>query len=80
LARLYSDDAALAAFVADPRGQTERAGLLPEEAAQLCQVDRSALGLAARSFARKRAHQAAHAHRGWWRRLRAAFDMHPRRG
>jgi hypothetical protein len=54
LARLYTDDAARAAFLADPRGQALAAGLSPDDADALCRIDRLGLELAANSFAHKR--------------------------
>jgi hypothetical protein len=55
LARLYTDEAARAAFLADPRGEATRAGLSPDDVERLCCIDRAGLALAARSFERKRA-------------------------
>jgi hypothetical protein len=59
LARLYSDEAACAAFIADATGEATRAGLAPADVARLAAVDRAALVLAARSYARKRARAGA---------------------
>jgi hypothetical protein len=55
LARIYTDPALEARFVADPEGEARRAGLDVEEAAALAGIDRVGLELACRSFARKRA-------------------------
>jgi len=55
LARLYVDAAARARFLADPRGETERAGLTPAECRALEAIDRVGLELAAASYHRKRA-------------------------
>ncbi len=54
LARLYTDAEARARFVADPAGETLRAGLAAGEALALAGIDHAGLELAARSFARKR--------------------------
>jgi hypothetical protein len=54
LARLYTDEEVLRRFLAAPSGEARRAGLTAAEAAALESVDRVGLGLAARSFARKR--------------------------
>lgn len=55
LARLYTDEAALRRFLADPRREASRAGLGPAEIEALVLADPVALRLAAQSFARKRA-------------------------
>lgn len=60
LARLYTEPAFRARFLADRRGEAERAGLTPEECEALATVDADDLELAAASFARKRA--SAHRH------------------
>ena len=57
LARLYSDEAARAEFVADPQGVATRAHLDEGDVARLATVDCTALALAAASFAAKRARQ-----------------------
>lgn len=54
LARIYTNAAARALFLADPEGEALRAGLAPDEARALADVDRDGLALAANSFARKR--------------------------
>lgn len=54
LARIYTDAAARSRFLADPEAEAIRAGLTPEEAWALADVDRDGLALAADSFARKR--------------------------
>lgn len=55
LARLYTDEAALAQFLADPRAAALAAGLDVGEAAEFVAADRDGLVIAARSFAAKRA-------------------------
>ena len=55
LARLYTDAAARAKFMADPRGEALLAGLDDAQAAALAGMDFAGLGLAARSFEKKRA-------------------------
>lgn len=55
LARLYTDEAARAAFAADRRGEALRAGLDPADVDALAAIDTVGLELAADSFARKRA-------------------------
>ena len=54
LARIYTDDAARSAFLADPRGEAERAGLSGGEVEALERIDREGLRLAAESFRAKR--------------------------
>jgi hypothetical protein len=54
LARLYTDEAARDAFLADARREATAAGLGPEDVERLCAIDRAGLVLAARSFARQR--------------------------
>ena len=54
LARLYTDEALLAAFLREP-GETARgAGLDAASVAALCAIDRDGLTMAARSFRAKR--------------------------
>ncbi|PYO29966.1 MAG: hypothetical protein DMD86_14145 [Candidatus Rokuibacteriota bacterium] len=67
LARLYVDDAFRRSFLADPAGEAARAGLDPDEARALAEVDAVDLEMAARSFAHKRAR--APRRRGWLARL-----------
>ena len=55
LARLYVDADARARFLADPRGEAQRAGLAPAECRALESIDRVGLQLAAASYERKRA-------------------------
>jgi hypothetical protein len=55
LARLYTDAALRAAFLADPAGIARGAGLSESEVAALGTIDRQGLALAADSFAYKRA-------------------------
>ena len=54
LARLYTDRAAREKFLEDPRGESERAGLSPQEVDALCAIDRVGLELMAESLHRKR--------------------------
>jgi hypothetical protein len=72
LARVYSDADAAAAFAADPQGEARRAGLPESVVGRLARIDQVGLALATQSFARKRAHKAAHAGAGrvwsWLRR------------
>jgi len=73
LARVYTDADAAAAFAADPQGEARRAGLPESVVIRLARIDQVGLALATRSFARKRAHKAAHAApgRAWsWLRQR----------
>ena len=60
LARLYVDGGARARFLADPSGETKRAGLTAAECRALEAIDRVGLELAAASYDRKRARR----HRG----------------
>ncbi len=60
LARIYTDDAERALFLADPRGRALAADLSPAESDALAAIDRDGLVLAAASFDKKRAHAAAH--------------------
>jgi hypothetical protein len=62
LARIYTDDAERALFLADPRGRAAAARLSPAEAEALAAIDRDGLALAADSFERKR--DAASSHPG----------------
>lgn len=55
LARLYTDEALLARFVADPYGVARGEGFDEEAAREFAAMDLDALQLAARGFARKRA-------------------------
>ncbi len=68
LARLYVDAALRDRFLAEPRKTAAEAGLTATECEALARIDRVGLELAARSFERKRAGQARHAPRPWWRR------------
>ena len=79
LARLYTDDALRAAFLAAPEGVVQAAGLdAPTQAAALA-IDRDGLVLAAHSYASKRAaHAGQRAPLGLAGRLRAAWPL--RRG
>jgi uncharacterized protein len=54
LARIYTDDRALARFIAAPVREAMEAGLSPEAARAIQYVDETGLKLAAASFARKR--------------------------
>jgi len=82
LALIYTDGCARARFLADPSGEAQRAGLLPDECRALDRIDRVGLELAARSFARKRARQGARPRWTrwitWMRRLRGLRRFLPR--
>jgi hypothetical protein len=54
LARLYTDDALRARFIADRAGVAREEGFGEAECTRLAAVDVEALDLAARGFARKR--------------------------
>jgi hypothetical protein len=54
LARIYVDHDARMRFLANPRGEAERAGLNEHECQSLEKTDRTGLALASRSFAKKR--------------------------
>jgi len=54
LARIYVDHEARMRFLANPRGEAERAGLNEHERMSLEKIDRTGLELASRSFAKKR--------------------------
>lgn len=55
LARIYTDAVARERFLADKRGEAERAGLGGDEIAALLDIDRRGLELVVRSLAAKRA-------------------------
>ena len=59
LALLYTDDAFRERFIADPERVSLDAGFSREEAAKLAALDREALLLTARGFAKKRGAKAA---------------------
>jgi hypothetical protein len=77
LARIYTDDAERALFLADPRGRAAAAGLAPGEVNALAAIDRDGLALAASSFEKKRAHSETHRPRGTWARLRRLAGARP---
>jgi hypothetical protein len=54
LARIYVDSKARGEFLSDPLGEATRAGLSPEEAQALQNIDWVGLKLASRSFEKKR--------------------------
>lgn len=54
LVRIYVDAKCRARFLADPRGEAEKAGLTRQECDALQKIDRVGLELTARSFERKR--------------------------
>ena len=54
LAKIYVDAEARARFLSDPLGEAKRAGLSPEEAHALQNIDWVGLKLASRSFEKKR--------------------------
>jgi hypothetical protein len=68
LARLYTDQALLEAFLRQPAAVLREAGLADSEAAALATIDRDGLVMAARSFRIKR--QAAGRRRWSWLRRR----------
>ena len=57
LAKIYVDDDARAAFLADPRTEATKAGLTDDEAESLTKIDRVGLDLFAQSLERKRSHR-----------------------
>ena len=61
LARLYTDERALAQFLAHPRGAALAAGLDAADTAALAAAERDGLVMAARSFAAKRAGRSSRA-------------------
>ena len=56
LARIYVDDDARAAFLADPRTEAAKAGLTDTEVESLTKIDRVGLDLYAKSLEQKRGH------------------------
>jgi len=60
LARIYVDQAAREKFLADPRGEAMRAGLLAQEIDSVVNLDREGLELFAHSLEHKRARKHAH--------------------
>ena len=58
LAKIYVDAKARTRFLSDPLGEAERAGLSPEEALDLQNIDWVGLKLASRSFEKKRLRRA----------------------
>jgi hypothetical protein len=56
LAKIYVDAEARAQFLADPRGESMRAGLTEPEISALEKIDRIGLELTAQSLQRKRRH------------------------
>jgi hypothetical protein len=69
LARLYTDQALLEAFLRQPKAVAREAGLTDSDAAALTTIDRDGLVMAARSFRAKR--QTAAGRRRWfWLRRR----------
>ncbi|MBK9065024.1 MAG: hypothetical protein IPL89_17865 [Acidobacteria bacterium] len=62
LARLYTNEAERALFLADPRGRAAAAGLAAAEIDALEAIDRDGLALAVQSFERKRDEHRAHSH------------------
>lgn len=65
LARLYTDPALRAAFLADPVAVARAAGLDVDTSRSLANIDRAGLELAAESFARKRAARRPQRRAGW---------------
>jgi hypothetical protein len=71
LARIYVDESAREAYLADPEGEAARAGLEAADCAALRRVNPAELRLAARSFAWKRGRaRGRHALHDPWRALR----------
>ena len=58
LAKIYVDARARTQFLSDPLGEAQRAGLSPEEALDLQNIDWVGLKLASRSFEKKRLRRA----------------------
>lgn len=54
LAKIYVDEAARAAFLADPQAEARRAGLTEAECEALASIDREGLEMAAVSLVKKR--------------------------
>ena len=77
LARIYTDEAERALFLADPRGRAAAAGLATAEIDALAAIDRDGLLLAASSFEKKRAHAETHRPRDTWARLRRLAGARP---
>jgi hypothetical protein len=81
LARLYVDADLCHRFLADPDGESRRAGLDAGEVAAMLRIDREGLVLASRSFAAKRSARAAAGGQGatwsgcagWLRRITARW-------
>ena len=73
LARLYTEEALLAAFLADPAPVLAQSSLSETEFAALRDIDRTGLILAARSFRAKRAQHAQARKGGRVRRALAAL-------
>ncbi|MCC7597842.1 hypothetical protein IGS61_10115 [Janthinobacterium sp. FW305-129] len=78
LARLYTDDAVLGAFLLAPHAQALLHGLSPQEAEAMAAMDRVGLQMAAASYRAKRAGRAGHGRQArpaqrWWRRLLAGW-------
>lgn len=71
LARLYTDAALRARFLAAPLDEARAAGLCEADSCALAAIDRAGLEMAAASFAHKRAGRTCTAR--WPRWLRAAF-------
>ena len=58
LAKIYVDAQARTRFLSDPLGEAQQAGLSPEEALDLQNIDWVGLKLASRSFEKKRLRRA----------------------
>ncbi len=73
LTRIYTDSAARAEFLANPRDAAKKAGLSAEECAALESIDREGLEMAVRSFEHKRRKTqtaaGSHGSGGRWRKL-----------
>ena len=73
LARLYTEEAMLAAFLTDPAPLLAQSSLSETERGALLEIDRTGLILAARSFRAKRAHHAQASQGGRVRRVLTAL-------
>jgi hypothetical protein len=62
LARIYTDAAERALFLADPLARAAAAGLSSVECRALARIDRDGLALAVTSFERKRNEHRTHSH------------------
>jgi hypothetical protein len=70
LARLYTDEALLAAFLADAATALAGSGLTPAEEEAVAAIDRNGLAVAARSYRAKRARRRKSGWLAWLLRIR----------